>query len=106
MSPPAKLNCTKSTINLKKINSFFPKKNIRSSSSDKDIKNKKPRSLSIFFKKKEKIKIIWSEGGKEVYLTGNFCNWDKFYLMEKDTKNDFFILYWIYHKALTSLSLK
>ena len=92
MSPPAKLNCTKSTINLNKINSFFPKKNIRSSSSDKDIKNKKPRSLSIFFKKKEKIKIIWSEGGKEVYLTGTFCNWDKFYLMEKDTKNDFFYI--------------
>ena len=92
MSPSAKLNCTKSTINIKKINSFFPYKSIRSSSSGRDIKNKKPRSLSIFFQKKEKTKIIWSEGGKEVYLTGTFCNWNKFYLMEKDTKNDIFYI--------------
>jgi len=92
MSPPAKLNCTKSTINIKKINSFFPHKNIRSSSSGKDIKSKKPRSLSLFFKKKEKIKIIWSEGGKEVFLTGTFCNWNKFYLMEKDVKNEYFYI--------------
>lgn len=92
MSPSAKLNCTKSTINIKKINSFFPHKSIRSSSSGRNIKNKKPRSLSIFFQKKEKTKIIWTEGGKEVYLTGTFCNWNKFYLMEKDTKNDIFYI--------------
>ena len=92
MSPPAKLNYTKSTINIKKINSFFPHKNIRSSSSGKDIKSKKPRSLSLFFKKKEKIKIIWTEGGKEVFLTGTFCNWNKFYLMEKDVKNEYFYI--------------
>ena len=92
MSAPAKLNCTKSTINIKKINSFFPHKSIRSSSSGRNIKNKKPRSLSIFLQKKEKTKIIWAEGGKEVYLTGTFCNWNKFYLMEKDTKNDIFYI--------------
>jgi len=92
MSPPAKLNYTKSTINIKKINSFFPHKNIRSSSSGKEMESKKPRSLSLFFKKKEKIKIIWSEGGKEVFLTGSFCNWNKFYLMEKDAKNEYFYI--------------
>ena len=92
MSPSAKMNSAKSTINLKKIDSFFPHKSIRASSSGKDIKNKKPRSLSLFFKKKEKIKIIWSEGGKEVFLTGTFCNWNKFYLMKKDTKNEYFYI--------------
>ena len=89
-----KLNCTKSSLSLKKMKPFFLQKNSIASSSSKELKIKKCHSLSSIFKKKEKIKIIWTEGGKEILLTGTFCNWNKFYLMKKNQKdkNFYFIL--------------
>ena len=58
------------------------------SSSDTNIKNKKKCSFSYISKEKEKIKIIWSEGGKNILLTGAFCNWNNLYSMKKDSKDD------------------
>ena len=36
--------------------------------------------------KKYPIEFKWNKGGNIVYLTGSFCNWEKYYLMKK--KND------------------
>ena len=87
MSPPSNLYCINSTLNIKKFNPFFFRKGFLISSSSKSIQKKKHRSLSSILQKKEKTKIIWNEGGKEILLTGTFCNWNKFYLMEKDQKD-------------------
>ena len=86
-----KLKCTNSSLNLKKIKPNFLEKNSSiTSSSSKELKIKKYHSLSSILKKKEKIKIIWTEGGKEILLTGTFCNWNKFYLMKKNQNDEQF----------------
>ena len=86
-----KLKCTNSSLNLKKIKPNFLEKNSSiTSSSSKELKIKKYHSLSSILKKKEKIKIIWTEGGKEILLTGTFCNWNKFYLMKKNQNDEKF----------------
>lgn len=90
MSFSSNKNKIRSLIFSKK-NTFISEKRIIKSNSDKNLINKK-NNLSLQFSpdKKEKIKIIWSEGGNEIFLTGNFCNWNKFYLMKKDSKNEYF----------------
>ncbi len=80
-------NMIKSPIKLKKINSFFSQKK-----QIKNINKKKPRSLSFISNNKEKVKIIWSEGGKKIYLTGSFCQWNKLYLMNKDNKEELYYI--------------
>jgi hypothetical protein len=71
------------------LNNSFSQKNI-SNISIKNKKDKKKRSPSFNHNKKEKTKIIWSEGGNKIYLTGNFCQWNELYLMKKDNKDEFF----------------
>jgi len=73
-----------------KSNFSISNKSVLWSSPDKDETNETERSLSLIPRKKEKTKIIWSEGGKVIYLTGTFCNWQKLYLMKKDEKNKFY----------------
>lgn len=90
MSTPSTKNYIKSTLVLPKLDIFCPEKILSKSYSVKKIKNKNFFSLSFLAKKKEKTKIIWAEGGKEIFLTGSFCNWNKFYLMKKDNKNEYF----------------
>ena len=34
-------------------------------------------------------KFEWDEGGNVIYLTGSFCDWDKFYLMKKDEEGKY-----------------
>ena len=35
------------------------------------------------------VTIEWDKGGNNVYVTGNFCNWNQFFLMKKDKKGKF-----------------
>jgi len=38
---------------------------------------------------KNLIKLYWNEGGKEVFITGSFCEWDKRHKMRKNKNNIF-----------------
>ena len=80
----------KSSLLLSKLDIICSEKKLSKSYSEKNIKIKKNSSNKKWNIQKEKTKIIWSEGGKEVLLTGSFCNWNKFYTMEKDNKEGFF----------------
>ena len=35
------------------------------------------------------VTFEWDKGGNNVYVTGNFCNWNQFFLMKKDKKGKF-----------------
>lgn len=82
--------CKNKSMKFPKIDIFFPEKKMLNSSSYSNVKTKEDSSLSFITTKKEKTKIIWSEGGQKILLTGSFCNWDKFYLMKKDKKDEYY----------------
>ena len=86
-----------SPLLFRKLDKFFPDKKMLRSSSDKSliIKNKYSLSFALNKKEKEKTKIIWSEDGKKIFLTGSFCNWEKLYLMKKNNKDEYFY-YFLY----------
>ena len=105
MSSSSKQKKIKSLI-LSKKDIMNSEKRIIKSYSDKDLKNKNNLSLQFSPNKKEITKIIWSEGGKEVFLTGNFCNWNKFYLMKKDSKDEFFYFILYIPKGLHQFKFK
>lgn len=46
---------------------------------------------NIISKKKIRIPVTfeWDKGGNNVYVTGNFCNWNQFFLMKKDKNGKF-----------------
>ena len=55
----------------------------------KDILLKKKKRKIIFEEKKETTEKVpttfeWSDNDNCVYLTGSFCNWNQFFLMQKD----------------------
>ena len=37
-----------------------------------------------------KTEFFWDEGGNSIYLTGSFCQWKDFYLMEKNEQGIFY----------------
>ena len=41
-------------------------------------------------KKEIKTEFFWDEGGNSIYLTGSFCQWKEFYLMEKNANGIFY----------------
>lgn len=49
----------------------------------------------IVTNKEKKIKIPvffeWDQGGNSVYVTGNFCNWQQFFLMKKEKNGTFYL---------------
>ena len=56
---------------------------------DKDIYQCIPDKNQININKpkvdKNKVPVTfeWDQGGNSVYVTGSFCNWEQFFLMEK-----------------------
>ena len=42
-------------------------------------------------KNQDKVPVTfeWNQDGNSVYVTGNFCNWQQFFLMEKKSKDTF-----------------
>ena len=61
--------------------------NIQTNQDDKNINiNKKNSEKNI----KEIItEFFWDEGGNTVYITGSFCDWKEFFLMEEKSKGVF-----------------
>ena len=41
--------------------------------------------------KKVPVTFEWDQGGNSVYVTGNFCHWKQFFLMEKNTNGIYFL---------------
>ena len=61
--------------------------NIQTNQDDKNIKiNKKNSEKNI---KEISTEFFWDEGGNTVYITGSFCDWKEFFLMEEKDKGVF-----------------
>ena len=56
-----------------------------------DEKNIKIEELKNNIEKKIRITVSfeWDQGGNNVYVTGNFCNWKQFFLMRKENNGKF-----------------
>ena len=77
---------------LKKVKKNKEKKEDKKDKEVKEEKNiKKNKESSKKIKKVEKVetKFEWREGGREVYVSGSFCDWKKFYIMTKDNDGIF-----------------
>ena len=58
--------------------------NIQTNQDDKNIKiNKKNSEKNI---KEISTEFFWDEGGNTIYITGSFCDWKEFFLMEEKDK--------------------
>ena len=61
--------------------------NIQTNQDDKNIKiNKKNSEKNI---KEISTEFYWDEGGNAIYITGSFCDWKEFFLMEEKSKGIF-----------------
>ena len=61
--------------------------NIQTNQDDKNINiNKKNSEKNI---KEISTEFFWDEGGNTVYITGSFCDWKEFFLMEEKSKGVF-----------------
>ena len=61
--------------------------NIQTNQDDKNINiNKKNSEKNI---KEISTEFYWDEGGNTVYITGSFCDWKEFFLMEEKSKGVF-----------------
>ena len=61
--------------------------NIQTNQDDKNIKiNKKNSEKNI---KEISTEFYWDEGGNNIYITGSFCDWKEFILMEEKKKGVF-----------------
>ena len=66
--------------------------NIQNVFVEEKITNKKPKSkLSGVEALKFPVTFEWDNGGKNVYVTGNFCNWKQFFLMKKEENGKFIL---------------
>ena len=67
------------------IESYNSEKNSSSENfSDEDDENNNKKKI-------EKVNTVfeWDEGGKNVYVTGSFCNWKQFFIMTKNEQGIF-----------------
>ena len=73
----------------------FEEIKIETNKDSKEDKNKNNNNY-ISDKNKEndkneiKTEFFWDEGGNSIYLTGSFCEWKDFYLMEKNDEGIFY----------------
>ena len=77
---------------LKKVKKNKEKKEDKKDKEVKEEKNiKKNKGNGKKTKKVEEVetKFEWAEGGREVYVSGSFCDWKKFYIMTKDNDGIF-----------------
>ena len=51
------------------------------------------------------ITFEWDLGGKSVYLSGNFCNWKQFFLMQKNQDGKYFLTLYL-NKGLIQYKFK
>jgi len=80
---------------LKKVKKNKEKKEKKENKKDKEVKEEKNikqnKGSGKKIKKVEEVetKFEWREGGNEVYVSGSFCDWKKFYIMTKDDEGNF-----------------
>ena len=61
--------------------------NIQTNQDDKNINiNKKNSEKNV---KEISTEFYWDEGGNAIYITGSFCDWKEFFLMEEKSKGVF-----------------
>ena len=61
--------------------------NIQTNQDDKNINiNKKNSEKNV---KEISTEFYWDEGGNTIYITGSFCDWKEFFLMEEKSKGVF-----------------
>ncbi len=65
------------------------KESFKSLTNSEEVREKK--DIDGYADKKIKTVFYWRCGGKIVYITGNFSNWNQWFLMNKD-ENGFFSL--------------
>ena len=77
-------------------NNFSGDENINNNDQENKKYNEDKNNEDNFNKNKEEIKneinteFFWDEGGNSIFLTGSFCQWKDFYLMEKKDNNIFY----------------
>ena len=72
----------------------------RSSNSEEDNnknnadKLDKNNKSNLFLENKLRVPVTfeWNNGGNNVYVTGNFCNWKQFFLMNKGQDGKFYLI--------------
>ena len=66
--------------------------NIKNIFLEEKEKNKKPKSNILGVETlKVPVNFEWDNGGNNVYVTGNFCNWKQFFLMKKEENGKFIL---------------
>ena len=55
---------------------------------------------------KSQITFEWTDGGNSVYLSGNFCNWNQLFLMQKNAEGKFVLKLDINNKGLIQYKFK
>lgn len=73
--------------------SLFPEENNTNKTNANSHNNKVP------------VAFEWDKGGTSVYVTGNFCNWDQFFLMKKNEEGIFFLTLYL-NKGLIQYKFK
>lgn len=88
-----------STNNLNDVSDFYGLKSssiIENISLNNDENETRITKKDLFSRNTESFSLIpttfeWDNGGNSVYVTGNFCKWNQFFLMKKETENIFIL---------------
>jgi len=75
-------------------------------SSSKEEENINKKNHEEKNNNKSKITFEWTGGGNSVYLSGNFCNWNQLFLMQKNAEGKFVLKLDINNKGLIQYKFK
>lgn len=53
--------------------------------------DKKAKNVSQTIQDKVPVTFEWNQEGNAIYVTGDFCNWQQFFLMEKKSNDKFYL---------------
>ena len=76
------------------------------SSSSKEEENVNKKIQEEKNNNKSQIIFEWTGGGNSVYLSGNFCNWNQLFLMQKNVEGKFVLKLDINNKGLIQYKFK
>ena len=67
----------------------------------------KNSKINVLSNKTNKVPVTfeWDQGGNSVYVTGNFCHWKQFFLMEKNANGIYFLTIYL-NKGLIQYKFK
>ncbi len=70
----------------KKENISIKEEETCSLETNKDLNSKSSESYNLI-----PTTFEWDEGGKSIYVTGSFCKWEQFFLMERKKENNYIL---------------